>query len=230
MPEIRLRESDQASIRQLLQAEFESDESLLPRAVVLAVARLIPCDAIGVCELDPAGYLVSAMAVPAGAAVDVGLQVCDVPVPTALQHDTAASPCNAGTMFNPNQGVVDRLRVGFRLAAGRNVIQLCLDRRTSMFSERDVAMLALLQPALERIVLTQPRSSPSPSPCLSDAERRVLELVAEGGSNQEVATRLCVTVATVRKHLEHAYIKLGVKNRTAAVAALVDKPGEPPGR
>ena len=224
MPEIRLRESDQASIRQLLQAEFESGESLLPRAVLFAVARLIPCDAIGVCEVDPAGYLVSAMAVPAGASVDVGPQVC-VPVPTALQHDAAASPRKASTMLDPNHGVVDRLRVGFRLAASRNVVQLCLDRTTAMFSERDVAMLALLQPALERIVLTQPRSSPSP--CLSHAERRVLELVAEGGSNQEVATRLCVTVATVRKHLEHVYIKLGVKNRTAAVAALVDKPGEP---
>jgi DNA-binding CsgD family transcriptional regulator len=100
----------------------------------------------------------------------------------------------------------------------RNVTLLYLDRRRAMFSDRDVAMLAMLQPALQRIVLAQPRSSRPP--CLSDAERRVLELVAEGGSNQEVATHLCVTVGTVRKHLEHVYRKLGVTNRTAAVAAL----------
>ena len=50
----------------------------------------------------------------------------------------------------------------------------------------------------------------------------MLELVAAGASNQEVAARLCVTVATVRKHLEHVYRKLGVTNRTAAVAAVAD--------
>ncbi len=49
---------------------------------------------------------------------------------------------------------------------------------------------------------------------------RVLELVAAGGSNRDVADHLSVTVATVRKHLEHSYRKLGVSNRTAAVAAL----------
>ena len=78
-------------------------------------------------------------------------------------------------------------------------------------------MLAMLQPALHRIVLNQPRSASSR--CLSDAELRVLGLVAAGGSNRDVAAQLCVTVATVRKHLEHVYRSLGVTNRTAAVAA-----------
>lgn len=60
---------------------------------------------------------------------------------------------------------------------------------------------------------------------LSGCELRVLELVASGASNREVAQRLCVSVATVRKHLEHSYRKLGVTNRTAAVAALERDPG-----
>lgn len=48
----------------------------------------------------------------------------------------------------------------------------------------------------------------------------MLELVASGASNAEVAERLSISVSTVRKHLEHCYRKLGVTNRTAAVAAL----------
>jgi ATP/maltotriose-dependent transcriptional regulator MalT len=46
----------------------------------------------------------------------------------------------------------------------------------------------------------------------------VLALVAHGASNREVSARLSLSVATVRKHLEHVYRKLGVCNRTAAVA------------
>jgi DNA-binding NarL/FixJ family response regulator len=44
--------------------------------------------------------------------------------------------------------------------------------------------------------------------------------VAAGRSNAEIAAHLGVCASTVRKHLENAYRKLGVTNRTAAVARL----------
>jgi len=56
---------------------------------------------------------------------------------------------------------------------------------------------------------------------LTPREREVLELVAEGRTNAEVAGVLWVSPGTVRKHLENAYDKLGVHTRTGAVAALV---------
>lgn len=46
----------------------------------------------------------------------------------------------------------------------------------------------------------------------------MLGLVAQGASNREVSDSLLLSVATVRKHLEHVYAKLGVSNRTAAAA------------
>lgn len=52
---------------------------------------------------------------------------------------------------------------------------------------------------------------------LTPREQEVLALVAEGLSNQQVARRLGIRPRTVEKHLEHAYLKLGVDNRTAAV-------------
>jgi DNA-binding CsgD family transcriptional regulator len=55
---------------------------------------------------------------------------------------------------------------------------------------------------------------------LSVAELQVLRLVAGGATNQDVARRLSVSEATVRKHLEHVYRKLGVTNRTAASALV----------
>lgn len=62
------------------------------------------------------------------------------------------------------------------------------------------------------------RSAPRPGEPLTARERDVLRLVAEGLPNREIALRLVVTVATVKKHLEHIYAKLGVHSRTAALA------------
>lgn len=52
---------------------------------------------------------------------------------------------------------------------------------------------------------------------LTRREREILALVAEGRTNGEVASALRISPLTVGKHLEHAYAKLGVINRTAAV-------------
>jgi pimeloyl-ACP methyl ester carboxylesterase/DNA-binding CsgD family transcriptional regulator len=55
---------------------------------------------------------------------------------------------------------------------------------------------------------------------LSAREREVLRWVARGKSNDEIATALYISEATVRKHLQNAYKKLDVTSRTAAVALL----------
>jgi DNA-binding NarL/FixJ family response regulator len=52
---------------------------------------------------------------------------------------------------------------------------------------------------------------------LTDREIQVLELLAEGGSNDEIARRLFVSTSTVKTHLVHLYQKLGVIRRTQAI-------------
>ena len=49
---------------------------------------------------------------------------------------------------------------------------------------------------------------------LSPAERQVVELASRGQSNPEIASDLFMSRHTVKAHLAHAYIKLGVSNRT----------------
>ncbi|GAB3583983.1 response regulator transcription factor [Leifsonia lichenia] len=58
----------------------------------------------------------------------------------------------------------------------------------------------------------------SPRVSLSAREIEVLQLVADGASNAEIARRLYVTDATVKSHLVHVFSKLGVASRTAAVS------------
>lgn len=55
---------------------------------------------------------------------------------------------------------------------------------------------------------------------LSPRELEVMRWVARGKTNRQIAIALYVTEATVRKHLEHVYEKLGVQSRTAALARL----------
>lgn len=54
---------------------------------------------------------------------------------------------------------------------------------------------------------------------LSGREIEVLEQVAAGHSNADIATRLFVTEATVKSHLVHIFSKLDVGSRTSAVSA-----------
>ncbi|MCC2593944.1 response regulator transcription factor [Tessaracoccus sp. OS52] len=53
---------------------------------------------------------------------------------------------------------------------------------------------------------------------LTVRELEVLRLTADGLANREIAQRLFVSQATVKTHLVHIFSKLGVDNRTAAVA------------
>lgn len=57
-----------------------------------------------------------------------------------------------------------------------------------------------------------------PAGQLTGREQEVLAWVARGKTNAEIAELLWLAPSTVRKHLENVYAKLGVSNRTAAVA------------
>jgi len=52
---------------------------------------------------------------------------------------------------------------------------------------------------------------------LSEREREVLQLLAHGVSNQEIAQELVIAIDTVKRHVSHIFSKLGVNNRVQAV-------------
>jgi pimeloyl-ACP methyl ester carboxylesterase/DNA-binding CsgD family transcriptional regulator len=56
-------------------------------------------------------------------------------------------------------------------------------------------------------------------PDISNRERDVLELVAQGLDNEEIAARLFISVRTVERHLSNVYTKLGVSGKAARAAA-----------
>jgi DNA-binding NarL/FixJ family response regulator len=72
-----------------------------------------------------------------------------------------------------------------------------------------------LAPVIASRLLNRMRA---PQVSLSSREIQVLELVAAGRSNTDVAADLFVSETTVKSHLAHIYSKLGVTSRTAAVS------------
>ena len=221
MAELTLTDTQQFALRALLGAEPVEGEPL-PRTTVLdQIARLIPCDAIGAAVGSNDGRARGEVSLPRGY-TDSDDPTCDGPWHVGIrkwsslpdEHDTLAT-----------YGIADTISAGFR--TGRDeVAQVWLDRRTRAFSPQDLELLSLIAPILQRIVR---ESTTQPLPAgLTLAERRVLQHVAMGLSNEQIAARLFVAQSTIRKHLENAYRKLGVTNRVAAVGRFQGQPLDNP--
>jgi DNA-binding NarL/FixJ family response regulator len=62
-----------------------------------------------------------------------------------------------------------------------------------------------------------PTKSAQPEPLLSEREREVLELIAAGETNAEIAQHLFLSPHTIKEHTSALYRKLGARNRAEAV-------------
>ena len=57
---------------------------------------------------------------------------------------------------------------------------------------------------------------------LSKRETEVLTILAKGSNNKALANELNISLATVKTHLRHIYVKINVKSRTEAVLYYVN--------
>jgi DNA-binding NarL/FixJ family response regulator len=125
------------------------------------------------------------------------------------------------TTFDLNEYVYEAMRAGASGFLLKDIprAQLIEGVRTVAAGE------ALLAPAITKRLIEQfvrrPPASVRPLPPELDAltarEREVLQLVARGRSNAEIATALYVSEATVKTHVAHALSKLDLRDRVQAV-------------
>ncbi|MCA1762605.1 MAG: DNA-binding response regulator [Flavobacteriales bacterium] len=57
---------------------------------------------------------------------------------------------------------------------------------------------------------------------LSEREFELIRKLREGRTNKEIACELCISVNTVKTHLQHLFVKLDAKNRTEAIFKIFE--------
>lgn len=93
-----------------------------------------------------------------------------------------------------------------------------LNRGGSGFSDRERDLAETVRPHLADLFrLARVTLSLEAGALLTPREREVLEWLAAGKTNRDIAEILGARPRTVEKHLERIYQKLGVETRTAAV-------------
>ncbi len=153
--------------------------------------------------------------------------------PTATARITGAHPEVAVlvlTTFADDGSIVTALRAGARgyltKDAGRTEIATAIRAVASGQSTFDASVGARLVAALSAPVV--PPGEPDPAaglrdrfPDLTPREADVLERIAAGRTNQEIAAELYLTVPTVKSYVNQVFAKLGVRTRAEAVARVL---------
>lgn len=116
------------------------------------------------------------------------------------------------TNFDTDADIVTAIEAG---AAGYLLKDAAPDEIAAAVHAAATGQTALAPAVATRLLARMQHSHSS----LSARELEVLELVADGCSNTDIARQLHLSETTVKSHLAHIYPKLGVNSRTAAVAA-----------
>jgi DNA-binding CsgD family transcriptional regulator len=111
--------------------------------------------------------------------------------------------------------IAHQLTIGFAGPPG-SLVGVWASRTRGDFSDSELLLAELLRPRLAFAETAVRRAAARAT--LTEREREVLDLVATGATNAAVAAALVVSPATVKKHLENIYAKLGVSSRVAAAA------------
>ncbi|MDK7750149.1 response regulator transcription factor [Brevibacterium sp. UMB10442] len=152
------------------------------------------------------------------ASTNVDVVVSDIQMPqmdgvelTAELGKIGGPPVLILTTFDTENLIVAAMNAGAQGYLLKDAPPEELTRAVRAVNEGKPVMSDQVTVALTRR-LTQPRTS------LSARELEILEAVATGHTNKEIAQELFISQATVKTHLVHIFDKLGVDNRTSAVA------------
>ncbi len=138
------------------------------------------------------------------------------------------------TTFDLDEYVYDALRAGASGFLLKDVTAERLFEAVRVVAAGD----ALLAPGVTRRLIGEfaqrPTAAPRPDPALEELtprETQVLQLIAKGLSNPEIADRLVVSEETIKTHVSRILNKLGLRDRTQAVVTAYETglviPGSP---
>lgn len=150
--------------------------------------------------------------------LDLGLPEMDgIEVTRKVKKDLPQVEVLIFTIFDEEDKVLRAIQAGasgylLKGAPAEKIVESILEVKKG----GSVVQPNLARRLLKHFQLEKPLETDSTT-ALTPREVEILQLIAKGMSNPEVAQMLKLSRSTVRTHLEHIYAKLDVSNRTEAV-------------
>jgi DNA-binding NarL/FixJ family response regulator len=121
------------------------------------------------------------------------------------------------TMFDDDDSVFAAMRAGARGYVLKGTNQAHILHAIHAVGAGGAAFgPAIAERMLEHFNRASPRAPGNAFPLLTEREVEVLDLIAQGQSNQRIALRLTISEKTVRNHVSNIFTKLAVTDRTEA--------------
>ena len=122
------------------------------------------------------------------------------------------------TMFEADESVFAAMRAGARGYLLKDAGQEELVRAIKAVSRGEAIFSpAIAQRLIHYFAALRPMAADLAFPELTDREREVLQLIAQGHSNAEIAGRLLLRLKTVQNHVSNIFSKLQVADRAQAI-------------
>jgi DNA-binding NarL/FixJ family response regulator len=131
------------------------------------------------------------------------------------------------TVYNDAEHIFKALRAG---ACGYLLKQATASEILEAIAEAHRGGAPMTSEIARKVIAAfhEPKPAPAATATLAPREREILELVANGYANKEIADKLTITLSTVCWYLNEIYKKLHVQSRVQAVNKLRESSGRPP--
>jgi DNA-binding NarL/FixJ family response regulator len=202
----------------MIRVLIADDQRVVREGLSMVLALIKGVEVVGVAA-DGAEAVKLAQAVrPDVVLMDLRMPRCDgIEATRRLRTEVPDVKVVVLTTYSDDRSVLDALRAGARG-------YLTKDASGAQIHEALRQVLddhAVIDPAVQRHLIDAIAGEPAPRSRFPDGltprEAEVLSLMAGGLSNAEIASRLVVSEATVKSHVNHLFAKIGARDRAQAV-------------
>jgi DNA-binding NarL/FixJ family response regulator len=121
------------------------------------------------------------------------------------------------TVYEDSESIFEALRAGAKGYLLKRAVATDLLRGIQDVKEGGAPMTNLVARKIVESFVQPTRTPAKDVESLSERERDILNQLAKGFANKEIAAHMSISISTVRTHLRHIYEKLHVRSRTEAV-------------